>query len=353
MGQGRGLGRLAMLQITEVRIDGGTQPRVEIDEAAVAEYAEAMAEEACLPAVEVVYDGSDYWLWDGFHRYHAHVKAGYTIIRANVTQGSREYAVWLATGANREHGIRRRNVDKWRAVEMALLVKPDASSSAIAEHVGVSDPFVEKVRAEVLTVRTSAGDEPAKRVGKDGKSYPSKRKPKGDKKPAPAAEAKDDEQVSSGDTCDADGEPQPDATAGQTSASPVDPAGLPIPDELRAVFGAGARFDDLARLIRQTQRLAHELAESPGGELYRANLGHRGKSDDGLRHYCEHLKNAMAKVDHCRPFASACPYCEGKRDRGCKGCAGRGWVNKACWESAPADYRDAVALASGAGEGEP
>lgn len=350
--QRRGLGRLAMLQITEVRIDGGTQPRVAIDETAVAEYAEAIAEEASLPAVEVVYDGSDYWLWDGFHRYHAHVKAGYTILRANVTQGSREHAVWLATGANRTHGIRRDNADKRRAVEMALRCRPDLSDSLIAEHVGVTDKTVTSARIDMES--TSEIPRLAERVGKDGKVRPApKRKPKADDQPAKAAEAKGDEQVSSDGDCDTDGEPQPDDTAGQTSAVPVDPAGLPIPDELRAVFGAGGRFDDLARLIRQTQRLAHELAESPGGELYRANLGHRGKSDDGLRHYCEHLKNAMAKVEHCRPFASACPYCGDKRERNCKGCSGRGWVNQSCWESAPADYRDAVAMARGAGEGEP
>ena len=345
------MGRLAMLQITQVRIDGGTQPRVEIDEAAVAEYAEAMAEEACLPAVEVVYDGSDYWLWDGFHRYHAHVKAGYQIIRANVTQGSREHAVWLATGANRTHGIRRRNVDKRRAVEMAFACKPGASDRAIAEHVGVGYSLVADVRRQLPD---SGSCNPSKRVGKDGKSRSlPKPQPMADDPPAKTAEAKGDGQVSSDDPCDADGESQPDATAGQTPTAPVDLAGLPIPDELRAVFGAGGRFDELARLIRQSQRLAHELAESPGGELYRANLGHRGKSDDGLRHYCEHLKNAMAKVEHCRPFASACPYCSGKRERNCKGCSGRGWVNQSCWESAPADYRDAVAMARGAGEGEP
>ena len=343
------MGRLAMLKMEDVRIDGGTQPRAEIDEAAVAEYAGAMAEEACLPAVEVVYDGADYWLWDGFHRYHAHVKAEYDTIRANVTQGSRDLAVWLATGANRTHGLRRTNEDKRRAVEMALKAKPDASDRMIADHVGVDHKTVTSVRAEMA----STGEFPqlTERVGKDGRtrSLP-KPQPKADDPPAKPAEAKDDEPATPDDATD---DPQPDATAEPTATAPVAPAGLPIPDELRDVFEAGCRFDELARLIRQAQRLAHELAELPGGELYRANLGHRGKSDDGLRHYCEHLKNAISKVEHCRPFASACPYCDDKRDRNCKGCSGRGWVNKACWESAPADYRDAVALARGAGEGEP
>ena len=336
------MGRLAMLKLSDVRIDGGTQPRGEIDQGAVDEYAEAMEEEACLPAVEVVYDGVDYWLWDGFHRYHAHSKAGYATIRSNVTQGSKELAVWLATGANRTHGIRRSPADKRRAVEMAIKAKPKASDRAIAEHVGVSHPFVAGVRRQVETLPPDGDTKPARRVGRDGKEYSAERKPKADEPSTKTAEAK------GGDV--SDDEPQ-QSTA--IAAVPTDPAGLLIPDTLRNVFEVGARFDELAKLVRQAQRLAHDIAESSGGELYRSNLGHRGKSDDGLRHYCEHLRNALAKVDHCRPFASACPYCDGKRDRGCKGCAGRGWVNKACWESAPADYRDAVAMARGSGEDVP
>ena len=63
------------LKLTDVRIDGGTQPRAKIDLDVVAEYAERLDAGDVFPPVEVVFDGKDYWLWDGFHRYHGHARA--------------------------------------------------------------------------------------------------------------------------------------------------------------------------------------------------------------------------------------------------------------------------------------
>lgn len=67
------------------------------------------------------------------------------------------------------HGLRRTNADKRRAV-MAALAHPNGrglSDRLIAEHCGVSDPFVGTVRAELQTVSSLATTE--KRKGKDGK----------------------------------------------------------------------------------------------------------------------------------------------------------------------------------------
>lgn len=60
--------------------------------------------------------------------------------------------------------------------------KVDQSDRAIAEQVGVSQPFVSKLRKQVITVIT-----PEKVVGRDGKSYPATqppRKPAADKQRA-------------------------------------------------------------------------------------------------------------------------------------------------------------------------
>ncbi len=45
--------------------DGGAQMRVEMKPDIVREYADAMADGAVFPPVEVYYDGSIYWLADG------------------------------------------------------------------------------------------------------------------------------------------------------------------------------------------------------------------------------------------------------------------------------------------------
>lgn len=134
-----------------VRLDGGTQPRCEICESTVAEYAEAMQEGANFPAVVVFFDGADYWLADGFHRYHATRKAGFPTILAEVHAGTRRDAMLYGFGANVRHGLRETRADKRRKVE-AMLRDPEWvqwSDREIARKCGVSDKTVGSIRAEL------------------------------------------------------------------------------------------------------------------------------------------------------------------------------------------------------------
>lgn len=110
----------AMLVVADIRIDGGTQPRSRIDEAVVADYAQALREGVSFPDVVVFYDGANNWLADGFHRWHAARSAGLTSINAQVIAGTRRDAVLYSVGANDAHGLRRTNDDKRKAV-MTLL----------------------------------------------------------------------------------------------------------------------------------------------------------------------------------------------------------------------------------------
>ncbi|MCO5129292.1 MAG: ParB/RepB/Spo0J family partition protein [Xanthobacteraceae bacterium] len=125
--------------------DGG------VDVGTVAEYAEAMADGAIFPAVTVYFDGSVYWLADGFHRVEAARKANLTEIAADVRQGGRRDAMLAAVGVNASHGLRRTNADKRRAV-MALLRDPDWtrwSNSKIAKQCLVDDKTVAKIRNDL------------------------------------------------------------------------------------------------------------------------------------------------------------------------------------------------------------
>ncbi len=63
-----------VLALESIRIDGNTQSRVELDQAVVAEYAEAMAEGAQFPPLIVFFDGVHRWLGDGFHRLGPHAQ---------------------------------------------------------------------------------------------------------------------------------------------------------------------------------------------------------------------------------------------------------------------------------------
>jgi hypothetical protein len=135
-----------------IRIDGDTQPRAELDSRLIKEYAELMRAGAAFPAVSVFYDGQNYWLADGFHRFHAwcRVRAGQPI-KADVFQGSLEDARWHSYGVNLAHGLRRTNADKERAVRRAL-EHPKAlllSNRRIAEHCGVTGNTVARYRREL------------------------------------------------------------------------------------------------------------------------------------------------------------------------------------------------------------
>lgn len=136
------------LNLNAIRIDGGTQSRVEINNEAVSDYAEAVKVGIEFPAVVVFHDGADHWLADGFHRFHAHKQAGKASILAEVRDGTVRDAVLYSLGANRAHGLRMTNADKRKAVQ-TLLTDPEWSEWSdrkIADSCGVGHPFVAALR---------------------------------------------------------------------------------------------------------------------------------------------------------------------------------------------------------------
>lgn len=171
------------ISLSEIRIDGGTQMRQQIETTAVDDYAAAFAAGIDMPAVKVFHDGATNWLADGFHRWHAARKAGLDKIKCDVEQGTQRDAILYAVGANRANGMRRTNADK-RVCVMKLLHDPEwvkRSNGWIAEKCGVDQSTVSDYRKQVVPVKDSLTDE--KRIGRNGvaQSAKSRRKPK--KKP--------------------------------------------------------------------------------------------------------------------------------------------------------------------------
>jgi len=139
-----------LLGIDVIRIDGGTQCRAEINEPKVSEYADLIESGVVFPAVRVFFDGVDYWLADGFHRYHAHKQAGQAAINADVEKGTARAALLYAISANAEHGLPRTNADKRKAVQMMLddFEWQDWSNAEIARHCKVSVTYVANMRGD-------------------------------------------------------------------------------------------------------------------------------------------------------------------------------------------------------------
>jgi hypothetical protein len=138
--------------LDDIRTDGGTQPREYLNELVLSEYAESMTDGTVFPPVIIFFDGSHYWLADGFHRFFAAKKCGARDISAEVRQGTRREARLYAVGANATHGLRRTNADKRRAAITLLQDKEWQrwSNREIARQCSVTHTFVAKLRRELL-----------------------------------------------------------------------------------------------------------------------------------------------------------------------------------------------------------
>ena len=170
------------IAIDDIRADGGTQTRAELRPDVIEEYAEAMRRGDEFPPIDVFLDrDGHHWLADGFHRFNGAAAAEKPQIKANVHKGELRDAIWFALSANATNGLRRTPEDKRRCVTLALSdkewqSKPDRE---LAEHLGVHQTYVNKLRNELNSKLSSNG--PPKRKGKDGKSRPAKYKPRASK----------------------------------------------------------------------------------------------------------------------------------------------------------------------------
>jgi hypothetical protein len=99
------------------------------------------------PALEATYDGTDYWLTDGFHRYYALKQLGVKTYSVEWVPGTLQDAIRKALSANSTHGMPRTREDKIKCVQTArgLDEYKEASYNEIAKICAVSASFVAAV----------------------------------------------------------------------------------------------------------------------------------------------------------------------------------------------------------------
>lgn len=140
---------MAKVKISEIKIDGGTQGRDVIDQEVVQNYVECMRAGDKFPSLTTVYDGTCYWLVDGFHRYFAAMQMGLKEVGVEFTTGTQLDAQVLSFGVNATHGLRRSAATKRKVVEMALqhILTKTMINAEIAKICAVSSSFVASVRS--------------------------------------------------------------------------------------------------------------------------------------------------------------------------------------------------------------
>ena len=330
------------LPLTQITVDGDTQPRAAIHDDTVTDYAEAMAAGKRFPPLVVFHDGDRHWLADGFHRFHAAQKAKLKALPCDVREGSLEVARWYATGANATHGLHRTNADKRRAVTLALTLRPTASQQAIANHCGVHVDLVRDVRRDL----ESGGRIPttSTRSGRDGKSYPVPPPPPaesaGGLPPVPPP-------LETGPLPDDDPAlefpPPDDPPSAVAPAIPPVPPMPPAPPP--ATAGPAALVDGIGRVIpphlhalwnrrQELLDMMHAIGKMRGA-LQRAS---EEKDPLFAEVHClivvGDLKMVYGKLSVCVPFA-VCSNCHGLKGvmEGCRFCGGHGLISEYRWKS--------------------
>lgn len=125
------------------------------------------------PNIYATYDSSTYWLADGFHRITAAILACLSEIPANIINGTKRDAILYSVGANANHGLRRTNADKRKAVLM--LLQDDEwklwSSNRIAKQCAVSHTFVDNFRDELSCNGCKIEPQQQRKVERNGTTY--------------------------------------------------------------------------------------------------------------------------------------------------------------------------------------
>jgi len=253
----------------------------------------------------VYFDGTEYWLVDGFHRVLAAKRCGKVNIEADVQKGTKEDAVWAACSVNQSHGLRRTRDDKHKAAHMALKLRPDMSDGKLAHYVGVSRTFMLKVRHERDSQVVVHDTLPPRREGRDGKSYPA---------PPPPRKAK---QASLAH----------DPVVSNTKVH--DSVGRVIPDDLVTLWERKGEVQEVLTALSQV-RSAIRAAQHGRDPLY---------SEVNYSAALAHLDQAYTAIQVATPYA-VCAFCQG---HGCKACVNRGLMSKFKWDTiVPEEHKRAI-----------
>jgi hypothetical protein len=153
-----------ILKLADLRLDGGTQLRVKLDDAHIAEIAAQLVKDEqarsvnpdakpSVPRVDVFADRDGvYWLANGFHRYWAHDEIDRDEIECNVKAGTRIDAVRFAAQSNTRHGLKLTDADKRLKVNYVLdhlaELGVEDNNHAVARFCLVSHPLVAAVKEE-------------------------------------------------------------------------------------------------------------------------------------------------------------------------------------------------------------
>lgn len=148
------------INLDKIRIDCDTQGREKNIPEKIDEYAEKMLMGEVFDPAIVYYDGREYYLSDGFHRYFANKKIGSPGMDCEVREGLLRDAQFYAIKANNTHGMPPNNADKRMNVikmlndfEWGMMTQLE-----IAKQCGCTQQTVSKIKQELFSPKSEASN---------------------------------------------------------------------------------------------------------------------------------------------------------------------------------------------------
>ena len=298
------------IPIKDICLDGGTQQRP-VDDDVVKRYAALMKEieqtknKDKFPPVEIINDGKNNFLIDGYHRVAAARKNSKIYIEAYVVNGTRREAIFLSFSANKKNAFPRQPGTVKGIVEKILKDEEWAKmpQSEIARYVGCTHQFVSRIQAEQEKLSCNQLQDRTPKPGqKQGKLKP---KTVNVKRGKSEYEAKVPEK------------------------KVLDSTGKQVPEHLVKYF---ERSNEYRGMIKQLNDMLKTVR--------------KGKEAGDLFYKFIKIENLTADINNVKrifrfalPYA-VCRYCGADENNDeCRACGGAGFVNEMTYKATPGDLK--------------
>ncbi len=277
------------ISVDLLRVDGGTQSRIAINEEVVEDYVELISAsdgEWPLGTLDVFHDGNDYLVADGFHRTLAAQQSKRSSVPCHVHKGTATDARIFGMTANDRHGLRMSRADKRACVEWLLDNGGKMTQKAIAEAAGVTQ----------RTVRSIVADRNAVEMPPSNSS----------RKISATQLGGTDDQVDAGEDVITES-PESD-----------DPAEEEFPEDETLEEMCERETSEIESWARQIAKLMKDAQEALKDVPTLDHLNARGGWERSLQ-------GALSTLRFTKPVV--CPMCQGEGDKTCP-CKGNGRVTK-------------------------
>ena len=302
-----------LIFLNEIDIENSPKVRAELNEATAAEYGQIIKQDKKALPPPVVFQekgGKYFFLADGLHRVTGAKIIGDKTMVCEVREGGFEEALTHALTCNVKHGLRRTQADKKRAVEAALAQWPKLSDTELSKRAQVDHKTVAAYRKGM----ESAGklESSAVRETKSGVVRTATRKVKA------AADA-----------------------AGNSLKEPSkngelkDQLGRVIPEELHALWLRIPECNNLIDSVRSV-RGEVEIAQKDEDPMW---------AEVTIDNVMALLNEVITKLKVLIPF-TICTNCQGKLNKKCSLCHGRGLISKFRWDTVPKETQELVIKAA-------